>query len=234
MFILVPLILIAVGVGAWYAWKKEQERKAALIELAAELGLTFDPSRDSTHDDRYANFEIFRRGHSRAAYNTLSGTYAINNIAHPLVMGDFIYKVTNSNGKSSSTTTYRFSYIILHLPLPGVPDLLIRPEHIFDKLGSALGFDDIDFESAEFSRKFLVKSPDKRFAYDVVTPRMMEFLLGKRGQAPAIDLERGMLCLAQGNRRWTPEQFRETLEFANTFLSLWPEHVITDLKSRAG
>ena len=234
LFVILAPVLIAVGcVAAYFAWKQEQQRKADLASLAGELGLTFDPSRDPDHDERYANFEIFRRGHSRAAYNTLTGSHTINGVSHTLVMGDFTYKVTSNNGKNRSTTTYRFSYAIVHLPLPGVPDLHIRPEHIFDKIGSALGFDDIDFESAEFSRKFMVQSNDKRFAYDVVTPAMMEFLLATRGNAPAIDLEHGMLCLAQGNRRWTPQQFRATLTFADTFLNLWPEHVVADLNSRA-
>lgn len=232
IFFLAPVFMIVAAVAAYYAWKKEQQRKADLLALASELGLAFDPTKDKDHDERYANFEIFRRGHSRAAYNTLTGSLPINGTDHPVVMGDFTYKVTSSNGKSSSTTTYRFSYLILHLPLPGVPDLLIRPENILDKLGSALGFDDIDFESAEFSRKFLVKSPDKRFAYDVITPRMMEFLLAAKG-APAIDLEHAMLSLSDGSRRWTPEQFRGTIAFAETFMGLWPEHVVRDLQPRS-
>ncbi len=233
IFFLAPVFMVVAAIAAYYAWKKEQQRKADLLAFASELGLSFDPTKDTSHDDRYANFEIFRRGHSRAAFNTMTGALPINRVDHPVVMGDFVYKVTSSNGKSSSTTTYRFSYLILHLPTPGVPDLLIRPEHILDKLGSALGFDDIDFESAEFSRKFLVKSPDKRFAYDVVTPRMMEFLMQHR-DAPAIDLEHGMLCLSDGRSRWTPDQFRATAAFGETFMSLWPEHVVRDLHTRAG
>ena len=232
IMIVAPFVLIAIGIAVYYAWKAEQERKTGLQALAEEFGLRFISAHDKTHDERYANFEIFRRGHSRSAYNSLFGSIEISGSQHGLVMGDFTYKVTSSNGKSSSTTTYRFSYLILHPPLPGVPDLLIRHEHLLDKIGSALGFDDIDFESAEFSRKFMVSSPDKRFAYDVVTPRMMEFLLGA-GRIPIIDLECGMLCLSDGSRRWKPEEFREKLRFAETFFSLWPEHVVRDLQTRA-
>ena len=132
--ILLPIVLLGVGVAIYFSWKAEEERRRALAAFAAELGLSFDSAKDFGHDERYANFEIFRRGHSRAAYNTMTGTLPINGTDHPVILGDFTYKVTSSNGKSSTTTTYRFSYLILHLPLPGVPDLLIRPEHIFDKL----------------------------------------------------------------------------------------------------
>ena len=67
---------------------------------------------------------------------------------YPAKMGDFVYKITTSTGKSTQTRTYRFSYLILHLPFGNVPDLLIRREGMFDKLAGAFGFDDIDFESA--------------------------------------------------------------------------------------
>jgi hypothetical protein len=54
----------------------------------------------------------------------------------------------------------------------GTPSLLIRREDIGDKLIGGLGFDDIDFESEEFSRDFWVKSDNRRHAYGVIHPRM--------------------------------------------------------------
>jgi hypothetical protein len=231
VWIIIVAVLSLVIWSAIEGHRQAQARVQALGDLAGALGLAFQPGRDSSHDERYRTFEIFRRGHSRAAYNTLQGTLQIAGSSCRTVMGDFIYKVTSSNGKTTTTTTHHFSYLVVHLPLANVPDLLIRPEHIFDKLGSALGFDDIDFESAEFSRRFFVKSPDKRFAYDVVTPAMMEFLLARR-DAGAIDIEQGMLALSDGTRRWTAKQFRERVAFADGFLSLWPEHVARELQSR--
>ena len=41
------------------------------------------------------------------------------------------------------------------------------------------GYQDIKFESAEFSKTFCVRSPDKKFAYDVCNAKMMEYLLVK-------------------------------------------------------
>ena len=66
----------------------------------------------------------------------------------------------NRSGKSTQTHTYRFSYLIAHVPFAGVPALLNRREGMFDKIAGAFGFDDIDYESAEFSRRFQVKSAD--------------------------------------------------------------------------
>ena len=225
--LVIGFIALACVIG-YVAWLAEKKRREALGALARRLGWRFDPARDRDHDDQYAHFEIFRKGHSRAAYNTLSGELEINERRCPAKMGDFTYKVTRHTGKSTSTSTYRFSYLILHLPFAGVPDLLIRREGLFDKLTDAFGFDDIDFESAEFSRRFHVKSPDKRFAYDVIHARMMEFLLS--GQSAAIDIERGRCCLSDGRKRWKPQQFEDTLAWIRRFFDLWPEHVTARLE----
>lgn len=228
------LIVLGVVVAVlvfYFSWLAEKKRREAMATLAAELGWRFEPGHDRNHDDEYAHFEIFRRGHSRVAYNTLWGELGIDDRRYATKTGDFRYKITTHSGKSSSTTTYRFSYLILHLPFT-TPALLVRPEGIFDKVAGAFGFEDIDFESAEFSRKFYVSSSDKRFAYDVIHPRMMELLLSNR--PPMIDIEAGQCCLAGGSRRWEPAEFRAKIGFLRAFFALWPEHVTVDLERRSG
>lgn len=231
MTVLVIAVLALAIAGAVYAYRLEKKRREALVALADRLGLSFNPSYDSSHDEEYAHFEIFRRGHSRVAMNTLSGDVILAERRFVIKMGDFRYKITTSSGKSTTTHTYRFSYMILHLPWR-VPDLLIRREGIFDKLAGAIGFDDIDFESAEFSKRFYVKSRDKRFAYDVIHPQMMEFLLAR--EMPAVDIERSRLCLSDGRTRWQPEQFERMIHWAGEFFTRWPEHVVRDLEGGPG
>jgi len=229
---MVPLLVIVgivvVGAVAYFSWLAEKKRREAMAVLAAELGWRFDRTRDRSHDDEYAHFEIFRRGHSRAAYNTMWGELERQGRRWPAKMGDFTYKITTSTGKSTSTQTYRFSYLILHMPWSRVPDLLIRREGMFDKIAGVLGFDDIDFESAEFSRRFHVSSPDKRFAYDVIDPRMMEFLL--KGDPPTVDIENRRCCISDGRRRWEPVEFRQKLAWITEFLDHWPKHVLASLQ----
>ena len=52
-------------------------------------------------------------------------------------------------------------------------------------MGEFFGFDDIDFESDEFSREFCVKAADRRWAFDVIHQATMEFLLA----APRFTIE---------------------------------------------
>ena len=142
-------------------------------------------------------------------------------------MGDYRYTVTHQTGKNRSTKTYRLSYLIIGMPYESVPKLLVRSENFFDKIAGFVGFDDIDFESVEFSRKFHVSSSDKRFAYDLIDPRMMEFLMQSPG--PALDMESGWLCLVDGKRRWDVFEFKARVNWLEQWLQHWPEHVVRSL-----
>lgn len=228
--ILIVAVLIIVGVAAYLAWLQEKKRREAMHALARELGWYFSPFKDRSHDREYAHFEIFRRGHSRAAYNTLTGHVEIKGRQYAAKMGDFKYKVTSGSGKSRRTTTYRFSYLIVHLPFVGVPDLLIRREGMFDKLKHFLGLGALTFESAEFSRRFHVQCADRKFAYDVIDPRMMEFLL--RSNPMTIDIEHSRMCLSDGRNRWDTDQFKRQLAWMQQFFEHWPKHVKVDLDAR--
>jgi hypothetical protein len=226
--LLVILFIAVIGVAVWLGWKAEQERKRKLGELAQRLGFRFHPDADSDHDERFAQFEIFRRGHSRVALNTMTGSLEVLGRQCQACCGDFRYRVTRSSGKTTSTSTYRFSYLIVHLPWQ-TPPLVVRPEGVFDKIAGAFGFDDIDFESVEFSRRFYVKSADKRFAYDVLHPRMMEFLMAER--PPMVDIEGGAVCLSDGQRRWEPADYECMIAFLRRFLDQWPVHLRQDLEA---
>ena len=231
MIILGVVVLAVVCLIAYYAHLAAEKRREALAALAHELGWGYTPQVDRAHDSDYAQFDIFRKGHSRRAFNTMRGSVEIDGATYQGLMGDFKYKTTHTDSKGNRrTSTHRFSYLILDVPYVGVPDLLIRREGIFDKLAGVVGFDDIDFESAEFSRKFHVKSSDRRFAYAVVTPQMMEFLLAS--DAPAVDIERGRCCVSDGRQTWSAEEFRGRLGWLCDFFDYWPEHVRVDLASR--
>ncbi len=229
--ILVVLVLTGIILGAIYSSKAAKQRRLDLAELARGWGWSFDLLKDPTHDERYAHFSEFCQGHSRAAYNTLRGSMLIQDRQYPAIMGDYTYKVTSSNGKSTTTTTYHFSYLIVHLPFAMVPELTIRKEGFFDKIAGAIGFNDIDFESAEFSRRFMVKSSDKKFAYDVITAQMMEYLLA--GEPPRIEISHNQFCLIDGAHRWEPQRFASWHRWTGSFFELWPDHVLRRLEERA-
>ncbi|MDY7011318.1 MAG: hypothetical protein SVV80_11300, partial [Planctomycetota bacterium] len=107
--------------------------------------------------------------------------------------------------------------------------LYIRREHFFDKLTEFFGFDDIDFESAEFSRKFFVKSPNKRWAYDVIHQRMMEYLLAAPDFGIQFDL---MHIIAWRGRKFKPADFQAAAEMICGMLERLPEYVVRQQKGQ--
>jgi hypothetical protein len=224
----VVLVILVVAVVVFLIYQGHlaaKRRREALQALAHALDLSFDPSRDYSHDSNYREFEIFRRGRRRAAYNTLSGQIQIGEQHCWLKMGD--YRYTIQHGKSS--TTHNFSYLILNLPYRSVPKLSIRREGVLDRIAGAVGFDDIDFESAEFSKKFYVKSSDKKFAYDVIHARTMEFLLSSG--CPVVQIENDRCCIYDSTRmRWDVSDFKKRLWWLSEFLKLWPDYLTEQLR----
>lgn len=162
-----------------------QQRRNALAALAARLGLKFCPDKDSDLADTLSFLDRLDQGRSRYVYNRLSGDYQ----GHPVMAFDFHYKT----GSGKHTQHHHLSILTLKLSR-SFPELIITPEGFFSKIAQSFGYDDIDFESAEFSRTFCVRSPDKKFAYDVCHTGMMEYLLARHDLA--IEFEGNALALA--------------------------------------
>jgi hypothetical protein len=145
--------------------------------------------------------------------------------------GDYHYKITRQNGKHRSTTTYRFSYFLVKLPWGArLPSLALRTEGFMDKLAGAIGFEDIDFESAEFSRRYHVSGNDRKFAYDVLHPRMIDWMLD--AEPPAFEVARGVFLLVSGDGRWAPGEFQQALRWTEAFFERWPDYLVKDLGAR--
>jgi len=223
-------VIIVIVIAAQKAAKRRQEE---LLALARDLGLEFSPETVRGWDKRWPQFECFARGHSRRAFNLCSGPMRDDPNATQCTLGDYEFKETHSSGKSTQTVTYRFGFLIVETRWRGIPDVLVRRETMLDKFAGVLGFDDIDFESAEFSRKFMVKSRDKRFAYDLIDAQMMEFLLADGtdfGSTPCIDIGDSAVCLwFSQTKKLEPAQFRSLFGWAHEFLRRWPRVVTARL-----
>jgi hypothetical protein len=136
---------------------------------------------------------------------------------------DYHYQVTTHDKNGSHTTHYRFSFFILQLPA-FFPDLTIRHESFLLKVAEVFGYQDIKFESAEFSKAFNVRSPDKKFAYDVCNAKMMEYLLANRDLS--IEIENQALALAF-DTCLSAEQIEFNLQRLAQIRSLMPDYLFT-------
>ena len=110
--------------------------------FAADRGLAFIAGHDSSHDERFSRFGMFRRGHSRAAFNTMDGTMAMGDRSVRVRAGDFRFREQRGSGKNRRTVTVKLSYFIMWNPFGEGPETIVRREGIFDRLKGVLGFDD--------------------------------------------------------------------------------------------
>lgn len=188
-FIFFAVFIAIAIIVAIYGGIAARKRREGLFELAQRVNLRFDPEPDYALAERFQFLKKLAQGDNRYCYNVLSGTYQNNDV----LAFDYHYQVTTHDKNGSHTTHYRFSFFIAQLPA-AFPDLTVRRENFFLKIAEVFGYQDIKFESAEFSRTFCVRSPDKKFAYDVCNAQMMEYLLANRDLS--LEIENQALALA--------------------------------------
>lgn len=143
----------------------------------AQSGWSYEP-RDFGLPAAYEGFRPFGVGHDQHADHIVRGTME----GVEFTAFTYVYQVTSGSGKSRHTTTYRNRVVAAHMSV-SAPPLTIAPETLGDKLWDAVGGEDIDTESDEFSKAFWVKCGDRRFAYAVLDPGMQEFLLASGPQS---------------------------------------------------
>ncbi|MBN2308416.1 MAG: hypothetical protein JXR94_05560 [Candidatus Hydrogenedentes bacterium] len=204
------LLVIVLGILGYLGEKKRRE---AFQRIAQELGLRYT-KRDASLAQRYKFLDKLRQGSNRYAFNILEGQFE----GYPVHAFDFHYETYSTDSKGRRQTDHHyFSFFLLEQERV-FPELRIYPENILSRFGQMLGFDDIDFESIEFSKAFVVRSRDKKFAYDVCHTRMMEYLLRHRDISIEIE-ERcvSVSCPARLKPEQIPGRLRQLVEIRNLF-----------------
>jgi hypothetical protein len=224
-FVLVIIAAIAVAIGfvIWSARMKDKRRQE-MAGWAQANGLKFLPEKDHSVWMRYQGFNCLQRGDNHYAYNIMLGT-----IGERVTCGfDYHYETHSSGSKGQQQTHHHyFSALVLDAGFPLKP-LYIRPEGFFDKLTEFIGLDDIDFESAEFSEKFFVKSPDRRWAYDVLHQKTMELMLAY--PRFHIEFQGNQVMAYHDNSTFSLGEFSAALKVVTGMLDYLPESVMRELK----
>ena len=215
------LIIAAIGViavvGAIYNLIQTQKRQEGLIDLSRRLNLNFTAVENYGIPDRYEFLKQLAQGSNRYATNVLSGTFQ----QYDVLAFDYHYETQTHDKNGTHTEHHWFSFFILTLPAL-FPDLTIRRENFFTKVAEVFGYQDIKFESAEFSKNFCVRSSDKKFAYDVCNAKMIEYLLANRDLS--IEIENNVLALAF-TTRLSPEQIETNLQRLAEIRARLPEYL---------
>lgn len=221
---LMPLVFIAAVIvaiaAAIYGVIAQRKRREGLFVLAQRLNLDFDGGRNYEIEARFGFLKQLAQGDDRYATNVLSGNYQQNEI----LAFDYHYATYHTDKSGTHKDDHWFSFFILTMPA-AFPDLTIRRENFLTRIAEVFGYQDIEFESAEFSKAFNVRCPDKKFAYDVCNAKMMEYLLANRDLS--IEIENEVIALAF-NTRLTVEQFESNLQRLVEIRSRLPEYLFTN------
>ena len=92
-----------------------------------------------------------------------------------------------------------------------LPEFELRPEHFFHKIGQALGYSDIDFEThPEFSRRYLLRGPDEAAIRDFFQPELLSFF--ESNQGVSLEASGDRLIYYRARKRIKPEEVRAFME----------------------
>ena len=217
---LLPCLMFAamaalVVVAIVYGIIKARERREAMARLAASLGLRYYAADPWDLPSRYGHFDLFTHGHSKRASNIMGGQRDGRSVIA------FDYRYTTGSGKNQ--TTHHYQGAVLQIPIVA-PRMRMRRENILDRVASWVGYDDIDFESDEFSRRYHVKSEDRRFAYDILHTRLIDYLL-RCGAAPSMEMQ-GPLVLVYDSGHGDVANTQRLLAIGQEIIRSIPDYVL--------
>lgn len=209
------LLLFAAGFGLLFY--REKRRRAALAGKAKELGLKFRPDPDHKLAAEAEFLNYLGRGRDRYAFNIIEGIYR----GQPVRCFDYHF----ATGGKDSVSCY-FSVYMLYQPKQ-FPRLEISPKSFVHRIDSALGLGmaSVEFESMAFTKAFAVNTEDRRFAYDVCHPRMMDFLM--QHQHLTIEFEGNCIAICYMSVM-KPKRVKPHLEVLAGIRERIPEYLYAD------
>ncbi|MHC4940813.1 MAG: hypothetical protein ACYTHK_17870 [Planctomycetota bacterium] len=220
--LIVVLILVLVPLAIWWSWYAKKKRRELMRKIADELGGRFyqdDPFGLAGRHE--GEFPTLKAGSNRYAYNVVTGRWEDS----PFWLFDHHYE-TYSHDKNGRKTHHHYRTFLLTEHDLDLGALDVRPEHLFDKMKAVFGFDDVDFESAEFSKKWHVGAQDREFAYQVFHPKMIEYFGTLRGFRL---FTRGRFALYRvGSGQMDAEEMGKVFRYAKGFHERLPRFVRKD------
>jgi hypothetical protein len=199
----------------------DKARRQAYAAFAAAHGLTYTPRGPDRLFEALREAKPFGRGHSRSADDVLVGRWR----DRAACGFTYTYKVTTSNGKTSTTRVYHWQVATLQLSR-ALPALEVHDEGLFGgRVAATFGFVDIELESDAFNRRFRLTAEDARYASAFVHPRVMELMLARQSGIFRVD---GALLVQLIEQRPTPADLAASWDYLSQLADLVPGFVLDD------
>jgi hypothetical protein len=229
VFLIALAVVAAVVLAVWLAKlhaERERKRREELARFATQNGMQFSQSDRWNLDTRYRGVGEIGRGHKRYAFDVVRLDQP------PLAVFQYHFKTweTRTVRRGKRTVTQRYEkthwrkYLVAELGAP-FPRFTLRPEGWLDKVAGFVGFDDIDFESEQFSSRYHCKSDSKEFAYALIHPQMMEYLMDLGVQ---FQIESGLLVMDLAGYPFTAVGVQAAMAKAAGFINRIPDFAWQD------
>lgn len=193
--------------------RRHRARSTRMRAFAADIGWRYTEQDRGLLPVRFLGTP-FRTGNERIATHVLSGAHRDQSV----VCFEYSYR--------AHKRTNRYTVVTLSLPASG-PTLEVGQERLGHRVLGLAGVRDLQLESDEFNAAFRIGTDDERFAYDVLHPRMMEFLLiDERARHLPVRLERGDLLTWTGGPT-TADRVTWMADYLCDVLDRVPSHVWT-------
>jgi hypothetical protein len=174
--LLVVIVVVAVVALVYFQRLMRQRRVEALQQAGAGLGLFLASEGDAAAlQASLSGFHLFNQGHSRRLAGLIQG--AVGGV--PVFIFDYRYFITsgNKNNRIREQTVVGFD-----LAGAALPAFALRPETVWNKMGTWLGSQDIDFESApDFSSRYLLQGTDEAAVRRLFAERVLAFYTAHPG-----------------------------------------------------
>ncbi len=196
-------MLLLVGGIVYLCWRYEVKRTERLHEIANDLGLPFFPKGDHTIIDRLDRMHLFSQGRSKKLKNMLHGES--NNVEVAI----FDYRYTVGSGKNSNT--YHQTVIYFRSPQLKLPQFDLRPEGFWHKIGSAFGYQDIDFAShPQFSRAYLLRGENEANIRAFFDEELLSFF--ETQKKISVEARGDQLVFYRQQKRIKPDEVQDFLQ----------------------
>lgn len=193
LFLLVFAAIIAI---VFYSQKRRRDQ---LRRVADEMGFTFDPKAEELGSAGCEGLPLLQR--AAALSNVLRGYWnGVETIVLDCKVG---------HGKNASRQTVA----AFQLSGRAFPAFELKPETLLQKLGSALGYQDIDFEAyPEFSQNYVLRGTEENAVRRVFSAAVLHFFERERGWW--VEGTGDWLAVYRERRRVGPGKIRSFLEEA--------------------
>lgn len=182
-----------------------KRRREAMSREAAKLGFEYHGEK-SIRAEPFTGFKLFNTGRGRNFDNVMKGEHG----GARTVLFDYRYTV----GGGRHSTTYRQTVGAFKVRGGLLPSFAMRPESVFHKIGSLLGYQDIDFEqNPGFSKRYLLRGEDERAIREAFSRDTLVHFEDRPGWC--VEAGGDWLVVYRSGKRVDPEGLREFLDEAS-------------------